>query len=76
MHLLSTYQNQDILLDPRSKKQIHQAWVGEWFSLFYAAVIGYFVADLIWVILVPKCVKSPVCNLTSNEILSKWCMRS
>lgn len=51
--------NMDILLDPRSKKQIHQAWAGEWFSLFYAAVIAYFVADLIWVILVPKCVKSP-----------------
>jgi hypothetical protein len=52
--------HQDILLDPKSEKQIQEAWVGDWFSLFYAVVIGYFVADLIWVILVPKCVKSPV----------------
>lgn len=52
--------HQDILLDPKSEKQFQEAWVGDWFSLFYAVVIGYFVADLIWVILVPKCVKSPV----------------
>jgi hypothetical protein len=47
-------------LDPNSEKKIQEAWVGDWFSLFFAVVVGYFVADLIWVILVPKCVKSPV----------------
>jgi hypothetical protein len=52
--------SKDILLDQSSKKSIQEAWVGDWFSLFYAVVIGYFVADLIWVVLVPKCVKSPV----------------
>ncbi|KAL3794009.1 hypothetical protein ACHAWO_012413 [Cyclotella atomus] len=51
--------NWDILLDPNSEKKIQEAWVGDWFSLFFAVVVGYFVADLIWVILVPKCVKSP-----------------
>eukprot|EP00804_Cyclotella_cryptica_P007657 CCRYP_015236-RA/>CCRYP_015236-RA protein AED:0.03 eAED:0.03 QI:354/1/1/1/0/0/7/3741/314 len=51
--------NWDILFDPRSKKNIQQAWSGDWFSPFFAVVIGYFVADLIWVILIPKCVKSP-----------------
>jgi hypothetical protein len=52
--------SQDILLNPHSNKSIQQAWVGDWFSLFYAVVIGYFVADLIWVVRVPECVKSPV----------------
>lgn len=51
---------QDILLDPNSKKNIQNAWSGDWFSLFFAVVIGYFLADLIWVISIPKCVKSPV----------------
>lgn len=49
----------DILLNEGSKKTIQQAWTGEWFPLFYAITIGYFVADLIWVLLVPHCVKSP-----------------
>ncbi|KAL7542520.1 hypothetical protein ACHAXR_011850 [Thalassiosira sp. AJA248-18] len=51
--------NWDILLDAHSKKTMQQAWTGEWFPLFYAITIGYFVADLIWVLLVPNCVKSP-----------------
>lgn len=49
----------DIILNEGSKKTIQQAWTGEWFPLFYAITIGYFVADLIWVLLVPHCVKSP-----------------
>ena len=51
--------NWDILLDTSSNKTLQQAWIGEWFVAFYAITIGYFVADLIWVILVPHCVKSP-----------------
>lgn len=51
--------NWDILLDLNSKKTMEQAWTGEWFPLFYAITIGYFVADLIWVLMVPHCVKSP-----------------
>jgi hypothetical protein len=38
---------------------IQQAWTGEYFPLFYSVTIGYFIADLIWVCLVPHCVKSP-----------------
>lgn len=48
-----------ILLDPNSKKTLQQCWTGEWFPLFYAITIGYFLADLIWVLSVPRCVKSP-----------------
>ena len=51
--------NWDILLDFGSKKTMQQAWTGEWFPLFYAVTIGYFLADLIWVLLEPRCVKSP-----------------
>mmetsp|Transcript_2876 Transcript_2876/g.5333 ORF Transcript_2876/g.5333 Transcript_2876/m.5333 type:complete len:315 (-) Transcript_2876:948-1892(-) len=51
--------NWDILLDPYSKKTMQQAWTGEWFPLFFAITSGYFVSDLIWVLLVPQCVKSP-----------------
>lgn len=51
--------NWDILLDPYSKKTMQQAWTGDWFPSFYAITIGYFIADLIWVYLVPHCVKSP-----------------
>lgn len=51
--------NWDILLDPYSKQTMQMAWTGDWFPSFYAITIGYFVADLIWVWLVPHCVKSP-----------------
>jgi hypothetical protein len=51
--------NWDILLDPHSKQTMQQAWTGDWFPSFFAITIGYFVADLIWVWLVPSCVKSP-----------------
>eukprot|EP00574_Skeletonema_japonicum_P005599 CAMPEP_0201728024 /NCGR_PEP_ID=MMETSP0593-20130828/14517_1 /ASSEMBLY_ACC=CAM_ASM_000672 /TAXON_ID=267983 /ORGANISM="Skeletonema japonicum, Strain CCMP2506" /LENGTH=301 /DNA_ID=CAMNT_0048220005 /DNA_START=156 /DNA_END=1061 /DNA_ORIENTATION=- len=47
----------DILID--SSKSLRQAWTGQYFPLFFAATVGYFVADLIWVVQVPTCVKSP-----------------
>ncbi|KAL7550394.1 hypothetical protein ACHAWF_013635 [Thalassiosira exigua] len=49
----------DALLDPRSRKTLRECWTGEWFPAFYAVTIGYFVADLLWVASVPRCVKSP-----------------
>lgn len=51
--------NWDVLLDSSSKKTMEQAWVGDYFPLFYAFTVGYFLADLIWVLSVPRCVKSP-----------------
>ena len=43
------------------KKSIQDAWLNhsEYFPLFFAITIAYFVADLLWVILIPNCVKSP-----------------
>mmetsp|Transcript_25143 Transcript_25143/g.38051 ORF Transcript_25143/g.38051 Transcript_25143/m.38051 type:complete len:319 (-) Transcript_25143:199-1155(-) len=47
----------DVLID--SNKTLKQAWTGQYFPLFFATTVGYFVADLIWVIQIPTCVKSP-----------------
>lgn len=50
----------DILIDShRGNKAMGKAWTGQYFPLFYATTIAYFVADLIWVIQIPTCVKSP-----------------
>mmetsp|Transcript_45196 Transcript_45196/g.96158 ORF Transcript_45196/g.96158 Transcript_45196/m.96158 type:complete len:325 (+) Transcript_45196:349-1323(+) len=51
--------NWDVLLDPHGRSTVQESWTGEWFPLFYAVTVGYFTADLIWVVLVPQCVKSP-----------------
>jgi len=51
--------NWDILLDPYSKKSVQQAWTGEWFEWFWLATFLYFIIDLIWVMVLPTCVKSP-----------------
>ena len=47
----------DILMD--KTKPLKHAWTGQYFPLFFAITVGYFVADLIWVIQIPNCVKSP-----------------
>ena len=43
------------------KKTIQDAWLNhpDYFPLFFAITIAYFVADLLWVMLIPNCVKSP-----------------
>lgn len=51
--------NWDTLLNLGKKQVVADAWTGEWFDLFFWTTVSYFVADLIWVLLVPKCVKSP-----------------
>jgi hypothetical protein len=35
------------------------AWTGEYFNLFFWTTVAYFLTDLIWVCVFPKCVKSP-----------------
>lgn len=35
------------------------AWTGEYFTMFFWSTVAYFVSDLLWVSIVPKCVKSP-----------------
>ncbi|GAX22705.1 hypothetical protein FisN_4Hh183 [Fistulifera solaris] len=41
------------------RTSIAEAWTGEWFDLFFQVTAFYFVVDLIWISLVPSCVKSP-----------------
>jgi hypothetical protein len=50
----------DMLLDMPPGKKPEDAWTGEWFNVFYFYTQTYFVVDLLWVILLPQCVRSPV----------------
>lgn len=34
-------------------------WTGEYFELFFYTTVSYFIIDLIWILVVPKAVKSP-----------------
>lgn len=38
---------------------VQGAWTGDWFDVFFAVTAAYFVIDLLWIVLVPVCVKSP-----------------
>jgi hypothetical protein len=52
----------DLLLNEPNKvlkDGIQAAWVGEYFPLFFATTAWYFLADLIWISIIPKCVRSP-----------------
>jgi hypothetical protein len=51
--------NWDMILDMPPHKDIADAWTGEWFSLFFGVTTLYFCTDLIWILLVPTCVRSP-----------------
>ncbi|GKY91112.1 hypothetical protein MPSEU_000084000 [Mayamaea pseudoterrestris] len=65
---------------------IRQAWTGDWFEPFLAITFLYFLVDLIWIVRVPTCVKSPltivqhhICTLLYLYIPYavkeyRWCM--
>ncbi len=36
------------------------AWTGEWFHWFWGVTASYFLVDLIWILIAPSCVKSPI----------------
>ena len=38
---------------------IAASWTGEWFDMFFQITALYFIVDLIWVAVIPSCVKSP-----------------
>lgn len=44
---------------PPSSLNLPAAWTGEWFDWFFGVTLLYFCIDLIWILLVPSCVKSP-----------------
>jgi len=51
--------NWDKLSAMNSIRDLSKSWTGEWFQAFYFYTMTYFVADLLWITVVPKCVRSP-----------------
>lgn len=51
--------NWDKLLNLKKKETVADAWTGDWFDAFFMGTAFYFLSDLVWIVLVPKCVKSP-----------------
>ena len=51
--------NWEILMNLQKKQTVADAWTGEWFDLFFWTTLSYFVADLLWILLIPNSVKSP-----------------
>jgi hypothetical protein len=51
--------NWEILMNLQKKQTVADAWTGEWFDMFFWATLGYFVADLSWICIIPNSVKSP-----------------
>ena len=47
--------NWEMMLSMPSKS----AWTGDFFDLFFGVTFLYFVVDLLWILLIPSCVKSP-----------------
>jgi len=78
--------NWDILFNYGKTKHIADAWTGEWFDLFFWTTVSYFVADFVWVLLVPNCVKSPIVIVQHHVVTMlyllipfyypqhRWCM--
>jgi len=78
--------NWDLLFNLGKKQHLDDAWTGEWFYLFFWSTVSYFVADLIWVLILPNCVKSPrviiqhhivtmiYLLIPLHQVERRWCM--
>lgn len=59
--------NWDIMVDKLSKAHsmeallvaVQTAWTGDWFDVFFTITAAYFVIDMLWILMLPICVKSP-----------------
>lgn len=38
---------------------VQTAWTGDWFDWFFGVTAAYFIVDMLWILIVPICVKSP-----------------
>jgi TLC domain len=38
---------------------VQSAWTGDWFDVFFFVTAAYFIFDLLWIVILPICVKSP-----------------
>lgn len=78
--------NWDRLFTLGKKYHLADAWTGEWFDMFFWATVTYFVTDFFWVLIVPKCVKSPMVIIQHHIVTMlylllpfyrpkyRWCM--
>lgn len=62
-----------MLLDFSSNKTLEDAWVGEWNNVFYRFTMFYFMTDLLWLLAVPHCVKSPVTIIVHHVVCIAYC---
>lgn len=46
-------------MDVFSMKSVMSCWNGDYYHLFWYATLAYFIVDLAWVLIIPRCVKSP-----------------
>eukprot|EP00934_Nitzschia_sp_Nitz4_P000786 Nitzschia sp. Nitz4//scaffold213_size37731//21181//22161//NITZ4_007722-RA/size37731-processed-gene-0.42-mRNA-1//1//CDS//3329542071//786//frame0 len=51
--------NWDRILDFSKSYTFSEYWTGEWFDAFFISTVLYFVVDLLWILILPSCVKSP-----------------
>lgn len=65
--------NWDILLSFSGGKSLEDAWTGDWNNIFYNFTLFYFGLDLIWVMLVPHCVKSPFTIIVHHILCITYC---
>jgi hypothetical protein len=51
--------NWDMILAMPKNISVANAWTGDFFHSFFSATLLYFVVDLLWIMIIPHCVKSP-----------------
>jgi hypothetical protein len=58
----------------RNAGPVSAAWTGEWFDLFFTCTFLYFLVDLLWIVILPKCVKSPSTIIQHHLITMAYVM--
>jgi len=51
--------NWEQMLSSKRRKPIETTWTGDYFIEFWKFTMFYFVVDLLWVCIIPRCVRSP-----------------
>uniref|UniRef100_A0A7S2S862 TLC domain-containing protein n=1 Tax=Eucampia antarctica TaxID=49252 RepID=A0A7S2S862_9STRA len=78
--------NWEQMLSNKRKKPIESTWTGDYFMEFWKVTMFYFIVDLLWVCIIPRCVKSPT-TIIQHHIVTiiyltvpylypqcQWCM--
>lgn len=51
--------NWEKMFNLKKKQTIIDSWTGKWFDQFFIITALYLIVDMVWILSVPKCVKSP-----------------